>query len=53
MSISGMLILNQDIAPNYYDISTFGKGDVKTALVRAMERIQRKEAIKNSGKGKR
>ncbi|MCJ1246418.1 DEAH-box ATP-dependent RNA helicase prp43 [Trapelia coarctata] len=39
-----------DIAPTYYDISTFEKGEVKTALVRAIEKIRRKEAMKGGSK---
>lgn len=35
-----------DIAPNYYDISTFPKGDVKTALLRIEERVRRREKMK-------
>ncbi|MCJ1473297.1 DEAH-box ATP-dependent RNA helicase prp43 [Lambiella insularis] len=38
-----------DIAPTYYDLSTFKKGEVKTALVRATEKIRRKEAMKGGG----
>ncbi|MCJ1413459.1 DEAH-box ATP-dependent RNA helicase prp43, partial [Ptychographa xylographoides] len=37
-----------DIAPTYYDLSTFKKGEVKTALVRATEKVRRKEAMKSS-----
>lgn len=40
-----------DIAPIYYDISTFKKGEVKTALVRAAERVRRKEFLKRGIKG--
>lgn len=40
-----------DIAPNYYDISTFPKGEVKTALVRAEERVRRRESQKRISKG--
>ena len=36
----------QDIAPTYYDVSTFGKGPVKTALLSTMDKIRRKEAQK-------
>lgn len=39
-----------DIAPIYYDISTFAKGEVKTALVRAAERVKRKEFLKRGFK---
>ncbi|KAL6719541.1 DEAH-box ATP-dependent RNA helicase prp43 [Lecanora helva] len=37
-----------DIAPTYYDISTFKKGEVKNALMRTMEKVRRKEATKSS-----
>lgn len=40
-----------DIAPNYYEISTFPKGEVKTALMRAEERVRRKESQKRISKG--
>ena len=43
-----MLILGQDLAPHYYDVSTFPKGEMKTALVRAGERMARKEKMKGS-----
>ncbi|KAH6676119.1 helicase associated domain-containing protein [Plectosphaerella plurivora] len=35
-----------EIAPGYYDLSTFEKGDAKTALLRAAEKKRRKEAMK-------
>ena len=35
-----------DIAPNYYDISSFPKGEVKTALMRIEERVRRREKMK-------
>jgi pre-mRNA-splicing factor ATP-dependent RNA helicase DHX15/PRP43 len=35
-----------EIAPNYYDISTFPKGEVKTALLRIQERMQRRQKMK-------
>ncbi|TVY91539.1 putative pre-mRNA-splicing factor ATP-dependent RNA helicase [Lachnellula willkommii] len=37
-----------DIAPNYYDLSTFKKGDVKTALERTLDKVKRKQATKRS-----
>jgi pre-mRNA-splicing factor ATP-dependent RNA helicase DHX15/PRP43 len=37
---------DQDISPNYYDLSTFKKGDIKTALQRASTKLMRKEAEK-------
>ena len=40
----------KDIAPTYYDLSTFAKGDVKTALTRTMEKVRRKEAMKGSSR---
>ena len=41
-----------DIAPNYYDISTFPKGEVKTSLMRIEERVKRREKMKVTGSGK-
>ncbi|PYH44521.1 DEAH-box ATP-dependent RNA helicase PRP43 [Aspergillus saccharolyticus JOP 1030-1] len=35
-----------DIAPNYYDISTFPKGDIRSSLLRAAERLSRREKIR-------
>lgn len=35
-----------DIAPVYYDLSTFSKGEIKTALQKAADRIKRKQAQK-------
>jgi len=35
-----------DIAPNYYDIDSFPKGEVKTALIRAQERLARRQKSK-------
>ncbi|KAL5362387.1 P-loop containing nucleoside triphosphate hydrolase protein [Aspergillus floccosus] len=40
-----------DIAPTYYDISTFPKGEIRSALLRAAERLSRKEKMRaDSGK---
>lgn len=40
-----------EIAPAYYDISTFPKGDMRSALLRAAERLARKEKMRaDSGK---
>ncbi|KAL8864175.1 MAG: hypothetical protein Q9198_010042 [Flavoplaca austrocitrina] len=36
-----------DIAPNYYDLSTFSTGPVKSALERAVQKIRRKDAQKS------
>jgi pre-mRNA-splicing factor ATP-dependent RNA helicase DHX15/PRP43 len=41
-----LLNLVQDIAPTYYDISTFPKGDIRSALMRAAERLARKEKMR-------
>jgi pre-mRNA-splicing factor ATP-dependent RNA helicase DHX15/PRP43 len=38
--------LCQDISPNYYDLSQFKKGEIKTALQRVVTKLQRKEAEK-------
>ncbi|KAH8816342.1 P-loop containing nucleoside triphosphate hydrolase protein [Xylogone sp. PMI_703] len=35
-----------DIAPNYYDIDTFAKGEIKTALQRTADKMKRKQAYK-------
>lgn len=43
-SVRGEWLL--DIAPNYYDISTFPKGEMKTALMRIQERMQRRQKMK-------
>ena len=42
-----VMITIQDIAPNYYDLSTFSKGPVKSALERAVQKIRRKDAQKS------
>jgi len=34
-----------EIAPLYYDVSTFPKGPVKQALERTLEKLRRKEAL--------
>ncbi|KAK0282020.1 DEAH-box ATP-dependent RNA helicase prp43 [Friedmanniomyces endolithicus] len=34
-----------DIAPGYYDVDTFGKGDIKTSLQRVQEKVNRRAAI--------
>ncbi|KAJ5456643.1 hypothetical protein N7530_011917 [Penicillium desertorum] len=35
-----------DIAPTYYDISSFPKGDIRSALTRAADRLARKEKMR-------
>ncbi|KAI9834135.1 MAG: DEAH-box ATP-dependent RNA helicase prp43 [Phylliscum demangeonii] len=39
-----------DIAPTYYDVSSFKNGEIKTALTRTIEKIRRREAIKGARK---
>ncbi|KAL1955165.1 hypothetical protein VTO42DRAFT_8980 [Malbranchea cinnamomea] len=39
-----------EIAPNYYDISTFPKGEIRSALIRVAERLSRKEKIREASK---
>lgn len=39
-----------DIAPTYYDLDTFKKGDIKTALQKTVDKMRRKEAIKGGGR---
>jgi pre-mRNA-splicing factor ATP-dependent RNA helicase DHX15/PRP43 len=36
----------QEIAPNYYDLNEFPKGEVKTALTRVQEKVSRRQAMK-------
>ncbi|KAJ5106990.1 hypothetical protein N7456_003665 [Penicillium angulare] len=36
-----------DIAPTYYDISTFPKGEIRSALMRAADRLSRKEKLRS------
>lgn len=38
--------LNQDIAPTYYEPSSFPKGDMQSALLRARDRLARKEKMR-------
>lgn len=45
-----MLTDFQDIAPTYYDMSTFPKGDIRSALMRAAERLSRKEKMREPSK---
>ncbi|WEW60934.1 DEAH-box ATP-dependent RNA helicase prp43 [Emydomyces testavorans] len=39
-----------DIAPNYYDISSFPKGEIRSALLRAAERLSRKEKMRSESR---
>ncbi|KAJ6144538.1 Pre-mRNA-splicing factor ATP-dependent RNA helicase PRP43 [Penicillium chermesinum] len=36
-----------EIAPTYYDINSFPKGDIKSALMRAADRLSRKEKLRS------
>ncbi|EFR00310.1 pre-mRNA-splicing factor ATP-dependent RNA helicase PRP43 [Nannizzia gypsea CBS 118893] len=42
-----------DISPAYYDISSFPKGDIRSALIRAGERLSRKEKMRSDASKKR
>ncbi|KNG89788.1 pre-mRNA-splicing factor ATP-dependent RNA helicase PRP43 [Aspergillus nomiae NRRL 13137] len=42
-----------DIAPTYYDITTFPKGEIRSALLRAAERLSRKEKMRGDSSRKR
>ncbi|KAI9832297.1 MAG: DEAH-box ATP-dependent RNA helicase prp43 [Sarea resinae] len=42
-----------DIAPTYYDLATFGKGEIKSSLTRTVEKMRRREASKVRGGGGR
>ncbi|EKG19211.1 Helicase [Macrophomina phaseolina MS6] len=35
-----------DIAPNYYDLDGFKKGEIKTALQRTVDKMRRRDAVK-------
>ncbi|KAL2069635.1 hypothetical protein VTL71DRAFT_14314 [Oculimacula yallundae] len=35
-----------DIAPTYYDLSAFPKGEIKTALQKTMDKVKRRQAMK-------
>lgn len=35
---------DQDIAPNYYDLDTFKKGEIRQALQRVVNKMQHKES---------
>ncbi|KAG4430704.1 DEAH-box ATP-dependent RNA helicase prp43 [Cadophora sp. M221] len=35
-----------DIAPTYYDLETFAKGEIKTSLQRTLDKVKRKQAMK-------
>jgi pre-mRNA-splicing factor ATP-dependent RNA helicase DHX15/PRP43 len=37
---------HQEIAPQYYNLEDFDKGEVKTALTRVAEKVQRRQAMK-------
>lgn len=39
-------ISRQEIAPQYYNLEDFEKGEVKTALTRVAEKVQRRQAMK-------
>ncbi|KAK5016384.1 DEAH-box ATP-dependent RNA helicase prp43 [Cryomyces antarcticus] len=39
-----------DIAPTYYDLSTFQKGDMKASLLRVADKMRRKEALKGGSR---
>jgi pre-mRNA-splicing factor ATP-dependent RNA helicase DHX15/PRP43 len=39
-------IQSQDIAPTYYDLTTFAKGEIRTALQRTLDKVKRKQAMK-------
>ncbi|BAE60081.1 putative pre-mRNA splicing factor RNA helicase [Aspergillus flavus] len=42
-----------DIAPTYYDITSFPKGEIRSALLRAAERLSRKEKMRSDSSRKR
>jgi pre-mRNA-splicing factor ATP-dependent RNA helicase DHX15/PRP43 len=42
-----------DIAPTYYDISGFAKGEIRSSLLRAAERLSRKEKMRGDSAKRR
>ncbi|KAK3493186.1 pre-mRNA splicing factor ATP-dependent RNA helicase PRP43 [Neurospora crassa] len=42
-----------EIAPVYYDLDTFEKGEIKSALTRITDKVKRRQAIKGSGSAQR
>lgn len=36
----------QDIAPTYYNLDDFAKGEIRTALMRTADKVRRKQAMK-------
>ncbi|KAK3490884.1 pre-mRNA splicing factor ATP-dependent RNA helicase PRP43 [Neurospora hispaniola] len=42
-----------EIAPVYYDLDTFEKGEIKSALTRITDKVKRRQAIKGSGSAHR
>ncbi|KAH8425390.1 DEAH-box ATP-dependent RNA helicase PRP43 [Aspergillus melleus] len=42
-----------DIAPTYYDINSFPKGDIRSSLLRAAERLTRKEKMRSDSSRRR
>lgn len=45
--------VSQDIAPTYYDISGFPKGEIRSSLLRAAERLSRKEKMRSDSSRRR
>lgn len=42
-----LLTPKQDIAPTYYDVNSFPKGDIRSSLQRAADRLARKEKMRS------
>ncbi|KAK2627836.1 hypothetical protein QTJ16_002482 [Diplocarpon rosae] len=38
--------VTSDIAPTYYDLSTFTKGEIKTSLQKTLDKVKRRQAMK-------
>lgn len=38
--------IRQDIAPTYYDVNSFPKGDIRSSLMRAADRLARKQKMR-------
>ena len=41
-------VREQDIAPTYYDLNNFKKGEMKTALQRTIDKVNRSKSTKGA-----
>lgn len=48
--MTGTNHIEQDIAPNYYDLGEFKRGDVKNGLQKVVDKMRRKDAMKKGSR---